>query len=139
MNQYTTTSEEETREVAAKFAESLKGGDVVELIGDLGAGKTTFVRGVLESFGSSARVKSPTFTVMNEYPAFARGIKKIVHLDLYRFKSPEELEALELDDYIQPNTIVFVEWPNIFNVPIFEDAKRVEFEFIDDNTRKITL
>lgn len=139
MTQHTTKSEAETRELAAEFAETLKGGDVIELVGDLGAGKTTFVRGVLESFGSTARVKSPTFTVMNEYPTSTPGIEKIIHLDLYRFKTPDELEALELGDYIRPENIVFVEWPNIFNVPIFEHAKRVEFEFIDDNTRKITL
>lgn len=112
---------------------------MIELIGELGSGKTTFVRGVVEALGSNTRVKSPTFTVMNEYPVEHDAIKRVVHLDLYRFKTPQELEALELDDYIAEDSVVFVEWPNIFDVPIFEDAKRIEFTFVDEKTRKIVV
>lgn len=138
MTQHTSTSLEETRKLAAEFVKTLHGGDVVELVGDLGSGKTTFVRGILEALGSVVRVKSPTFTIMNEYPVFARGLKQVVHLDLYRFKDPREIEALNLDDYIATDKIVFVEWPNVFDVPIFKSAKRVEFVFVDENTRKIS-
>ena len=138
MPEFTTHSEQETRALAKQFVETLHGGELIELVGDLGAGKTTFVRGVVEALGASVRVKSPTFTVMNEYPvAGDHGIKTIAHLDLYRFKTPDELEALELRDYQRPDTAIFVEWPNIFGESVFQDAKRVTFESIDESTRKI--
>lgn len=139
MKEITSRSIEETKGIAKMFIDSLKGGEVVELIGDLGSGKTAFVRSVVEVLGSTARVKSPTFTVMNEYPVFGEKIKRIVHLDLYRFDDPEELGALHVEDYKRPDTVIFVEWPNVFNVPLFEEAKRIEFTFIDEETRKIVF
>jgi len=137
MRRFKTYDEIETRQLAQNFAAQLSGGEIIELIGDLGSGKTTFVKGVVEALGSSVLVKSPTFTIMNEYPVEDEKIARIVHLDLYRFNSPEEVAALELDDYLDEHTVIFVEWPNIFNVPIFEGAMRVEFEMIDETTREI--
>ena len=139
MKQFTIHGEQETKKFAAEYASKLVGGEVVELIGDLGAGKTTFVRGVVEAFGSEARVKSPTFTIMNEYPVGGEIVKRIVHLDLYRFTSPDEIAALQLEDYIRPDTVVFVEWPNVFDVPIFENAKRIEFIHVDEEARKVIV
>ncbi|MFH1711996.1 MAG: tRNA (adenosine(37)-N6)-threonylcarbamoyltransferase complex ATPase subunit type 1 TsaE, partial [Patescibacteria group bacterium] len=115
MNTHTTKSEVETKGLAAVFAKELKGGEVVELVGDLGSGKTTFVRGVVEALGSSARVKSPTFTILNEYPIDQGMIKTIAHLDLYRFESADQLEGIGLDDYRKSDTVIFIEWPE--NVP----------------------
>ncbi len=139
MNHKIVQSEKEMKEYAAEFAQELQGGEIVELIGDLGAGKTTFVRGIVEFLGSPARVKSPTFTVMNEYPITSEKIKKIVHLDLYRFENPLELDALELDQYIDPQTVLFVEWPNRFNVPLFDGARRIEIEHLAEGERKIEI
>ncbi len=132
-------SEEQTKALAAEFASSLRGGEVVELRGDLGSGKTTFVRGVVEALGSAARVKSPTFTVMNEYPIDSKVIKTVAHLDLYRFEDPGQLEALALDDYRRPDTVLFVEWPEKAADDALRPTHVMTFQFIDSSTRKISL
>ena len=110
----TTHSKEETQTVAANLAHELQGGEFISLIGDLGAGKTTFAQGLVAALGSSARVKSPTFTVMNEYPVQHHPlIRHVVHCDLYRFTKISEIGALELDEYRRPDTVIIAEWPNI--------------------------
>lgn len=121
---YTTTSAEETQQIAADFAQTLKGGEFVSLIGDLGAGKTTFTRGLVEALGGTVRVKSPTFTVMNEYPVKAGSITRIVHIDFYRFSDPAELAALSLEDERRPDTVILAEWPDaLSNVDWREDRR----------------
>ncbi len=137
---YTSHSESETYAIAAQFAQTLRGGELVELEGELGAGKTTFVRGVAESLGVTVRVKSPTFTVANEYPVAEHPtIKKIVHLDLYRLKNVSELQGLALEDYQQADSVVLVEWPNIFGESPFKDSRKVKIEVVDEVTRRITV
>ena len=110
---YTTHSAEETQKIAADFAKTLKGGEFISLIGDLGAGKTTFVRGLVEALGGTVRVKSPTFTVMNEYPVDFGAIKRVVHIDFYRFSDASELAALSLEDERRPDTVIVAEWPDV--------------------------
>lgn len=139
MKTHTTKSAEETIKLAKEFARQLQGGELVELIGDLGTGKTTFVRGVAEALGAKVRVKSPTFTVMNEYPVEHARIKKIIHLDFYRFEDPAQLEAIALGDYQKNDTVVFVEWPDIFGTPILTPTHKIELSFIDENTREISM
>lgn len=139
MSVHITKTEEETKALAADFASGLKGGEVVELRGDLGSGKTTFVRGVVEALGSSARVKSPTFTVMNEYPVDQKNIKTVAHLDLYRFDYTEQIEALALEDYRNDKTIIFVEWPQKVDDGALQPSHTIDFEFVDNVTRKISL
>lgn len=134
---YQTNSAEQTKKLAAKFAAELSGGELVELIGSLGSGKTTFVRGVMEALGSSVRVKSPTFTLMNEYPVKHQTIKRVIHLDFYRFEDPVQLEALALGDYQRADTVIFVEWPDIFGTPALTPTHKINFTFIDENTREI--
>ena len=136
---YTSTSEFHTKEIAAEFARSLQGGEFVELVGDLGTGKTVFVRGMVEELGSKARVKSPTFTIMNEYPVQGDHVKKIAHLDLYRFKDISQLRALELENYINDKTVICVEWPDVFEKSPFEPTHRVEIEHVDTETRGINI
>ncbi|PIQ67858.1 tRNA (adenosine(37)-N6)-threonylcarbamoyltransferase complex ATPase subunit type 1 TsaE [Candidatus Uhrbacteria bacterium CG_4_9_14_3_um_filter_41_35] len=137
METHITHSEEATREVAEEFLSTLKGGEVIELVGDLGSGKTTFVRGLVQALGSTARVKSPTFTVMNEYPTQSEKIKLVVHLDLYRFKEAGQLEALAINDYIKPDSIIVIEWPDIFEEPVLRADRKVMFRHIDEATREI--
>ena len=139
MKIHTTKSESETKKLAAKFAKKLKGGEVVELIGELGSGKTTFVRGAVEALGSKVRVKSPTFTILNEYPVEHQKIKMVAHLDLYRFDYAQQLEALALDDYQRPDVVLFIEWPEIIEQAPLEATHRIRFEIVDEDTRKITL
>lgn len=109
----TTHSAQETQTVAALLAKRLHGGEFIALVGDLGAGKTTFTQGLVAALGSTARVKSPTFTVMNEYVVENHPtIRRVVHTDFYRFTDPGELRALELDEYRRPDTVIIAEWPN---------------------------
>lgn len=110
---YVTHSSDETRSLAVELAQRLKGGEFIALIGDLGAGKTTFTQGLVAGLGSTARVKSPTFTVMNEYVVSGHpSISKVVHIDFYRFTSEGEIRALELDEYRRPDYVIVAEWPN---------------------------
>jgi tRNA threonylcarbamoyladenosine biosynthesis protein TsaE len=136
---YTTTSAEQTQKIAADFAKTLKGGEFVSLIGDLGSGKTTFTRGLVEALGGTVRVKSPTFTVMNEYPVQGKKIKRVVHIDFYRFNDPSELGALSLEDERRPDTVILAEWPNAIEAAWQENYK-ITFELgADPETREITI
>lgn len=101
-----TLSEEETSAAGERFASRLRPGEVVLLYGDLGAGKTAFVRGLAKGLGASADdVSSPTFTLIQEY----RGSVTLQHVDLYRLK-PSEVEDLGLDELTDGTAIVAIEW-----------------------------
>jgi tRNA threonylcarbamoyladenosine biosynthesis protein TsaE len=110
-----TASPGETEAWAAHFAATLKGGDILALEGDLGAGKTTLVRGIAAGLGiDPAKVSSPTFALMNEYEPTppARGLT-LVHIDAYRMANPDELAGLGWDRLIDdPGVVIAVEWPS---------------------------
>jgi tRNA threonylcarbamoyladenosine biosynthesis protein TsaE len=100
----------ETEALGAELASELSAGDVVLVEGDLGAGKTTFVRGACRALGVQAIVSSPTFTIGQRYRA-ERPVGMISHLDLYRVAELAREEPGLLSDYLGPDTIAFVEWP----------------------------
>lgn len=128
----------ETKAIAAEFAVTLKGGELVLLIGDLGAGKTTFVQGLCAALGVTGRVKSPTFSVMNEYVADHRAIRRVIHLDLYRFTDESELRALALEDERRPDSVVLIEWPNAIAYDFVADAV-VTIEHASGDERTIRI
>jgi tRNA threonylcarbamoyladenosine biosynthesis protein TsaE len=99
----------ETEAQGAALARSLRPGDVVLVQGELGAGKTTFVRGACRALGITTAVTSPTFTIGQRYP----GRVPVAHLDLFRIASLDEEDPAMLEDYIGPDTISFVEWPEV--------------------------
>ncbi len=133
-------SSEETQAIAAELARHLVGGEFIALIGDLGAGKTTFTQGLAAAIGSTARVKSPTYTVMNEYVVSSHPtIRRIVHCDFYRFTKAEELGALELDEYRRLDTVIVAEWPDALPTVAWEPAYTVRIEHKDDQSRIITI
>jgi tRNA threonylcarbamoyladenosine biosynthesis protein TsaE len=100
------SSAEETERVGAALAEELRPGDVVTVAGELGAGKTTFVRGASRALGVAGPVTSPTYTIGHRY----EGHVRVSHLDLYRFRSVSAAEWGDLEPYFE-NAVVFVEWP----------------------------
>jgi tRNA threonylcarbamoyladenosine biosynthesis protein TsaE len=103
-------SVEQTEQIAAELAAQLRGGTCVALLGDLGAGKTQFVRGMLKGLGGNPRsVSSPTFVLLNVYET---GRLKVYHLDAYRVAGAEDFEAIGFAELLDdPNAIVVVEWP----------------------------
>jgi len=105
-----TNSAEETARLGAELAADLNPGAVVVISGELGAGKTTFVRGACLALGVTEPVTSPTFTIGQRYPA--RDGLSVAHLDLYRVRSLADEDPDLLADYIRPDTISFVEWPD---------------------------
>ncbi|MBQ6970917.1 MAG: tRNA (adenosine(37)-N6)-threonylcarbamoyltransferase complex ATPase subunit type 1 TsaE [Synergistaceae bacterium] len=133
--EYISHSESDTRRIGEKFARTLRPGDVVLLFGDLGAGKTVFVRGACEAFGISG-VRSPSFTLINEYES-PSGLL-IVHADLYRL-DPDGVPATGLDEYAgSDDAVVFVEWPERWRNPP-GDAVRVHFAAMNESERRIVI
>jgi tRNA threonylcarbamoyladenosine biosynthesis protein TsaE len=100
----------DTEELASKLAKNLQGGDVIGLIGELGAGKTTFTQALARALGVKRVVKSPTFTVLQTYKLNSK-FRTLCHVDAYRINDPKELEAMGFFDYINDNkTITIIEW-----------------------------
>lgn len=109
----TTNSAEETKQLGRDLAAKLTGGMVVCLHGELGAGKTTFVKGLAEALGVTEEMTSPTFTLMNVHQVPRhKTIKTLVHIDTYRLKDEKELIEIGAEDYIGlPEIVTVVEWP----------------------------
>lgn len=102
-------SAEETEQFGAELFKSLPSKCLIFLYGDLGAGKTTLVRGFLRAAGYNGTVKSPTYTLVEEYTIDHR---KVFHFDLYRVVDPEELEWIGINDYLDQDSVCFIEWPD---------------------------
>jgi tRNA threonylcarbamoyladenosine biosynthesis protein TsaE len=125
---------EATREVAAELAPDLKAGSVVALVGDLGAGKTEFVKGLAAGLGSPSVVTSPTFTLIHEYLG---GRLPLYHMDFYRLSSEDELDEIGFDDYLSQAGICAVEWANRFPERIPGTAIWVTLSIAENNERLI--
>lgn len=109
---YLLKTEADTKKLAQTVASELRGGKkVIGLIGDLGAGKTTFTKYLAAALGVTKTVVSPTFTIMQVYEADAPAIKRFVHIDAYRLSSADDLAALGVEEYFgDPETVTVVEW-----------------------------
>lgn len=131
----------DTIKAGRSYAKSIKPGDVIGLKGELGTGKTQFVKGVCEYFKVSETVNSPTFLIVNEYkglePVSERRLS-IHHFDLYRLKFKEELDGIGFNEYIGKDSICIIEWCELVNENYDIDLKMVEFEYGKGiNERKI--
>jgi tRNA threonylcarbamoyladenosine biosynthesis protein TsaE len=126
---------EDTEAVAAALAAELRPGDVVTIAGELGAGKTTFVRGACRALGVTDPVTSPTFTIGHRYAA---GELVVAHLDLYRFQGFSAAEWGDLEPYFD-DTIAFVEWPEAGEGALPEPRVRVRLEHVDETHRTLDV
>ena len=135
MKIYNNSSEKETEKIGADFARELPAGSVVAMYGDLGAGKTAFVRGMARGMGIEAHVSSPTFTIVNEYP----GQRELIHFDMYRLSSSDELFDIGWEDYLNRGAVCAVEWSENVRDAFFGDEISVTIEKTGDETRRITI
>lgn len=127
-----TKSREETIKFAEEYGKTLRGGDVLLLDGEMGAGKTVFTKGIALALGINAEITSPTYAYLNDYDG------KLYHYDCYRLSSGEDAEALGLTEYFYGNGVCVVEWSENIADILPDNCKRVKIEKIDLNTRKIT-
>ena len=131
-----TGSAEETEAAGAELAARLEPGDVVLVAGELGSGKTTFVRGAARALGVTDTVTSPTFTIGQVYGG---GPVEVAHIDLYRLHSLFGEDPALLDDYLTPERIGFVEWPQIAAPEVVSPAARVAIEHLGGDRRAIEI
>ena len=125
----------ETEDLGLDFARQIKSGDVILLYGDLGSGKTTFIRGFMKGIGFYDSVTSPTFSLINEYEAS----KKVIHIDCYREQNLQRWINLGIEDYFNGDNIVFVEWPEILTDILPNDVVKIKIKHIQDDIREFTL
>ncbi len=127
---------EETEELGARIAERLGPGDVVLLSGELGAGKTTLIRGACRALGVTGPVTSPTFTIGRRYQG---GRLPVSHLDLYRLADLEGEDPALLDDYLGPDGVAFVEWPDAGSGRLGRPAIVVRLAHVSEERRRIEV
>ena len=133
--EYITGSAKETEAVGRALAETLQAGTLLALRGDLGAGKTAFVRGLAAGLGYTGRVTSPTFTIVNEY----EGDLPLFHFDLYRLDSEDELYDIAFDEYLARRGVCAVEWSERAPEIMATAQLQVTILRLDENTRRITV
>ena len=130
-----TKNEAETEAIGAEFGASLPDGSVVAMYGDLGAGKTAFVRGMAKGMGIDARVSSPTFTIVNEY----LGDRELYHFDMYRLGSSDELFDIGWEDYLSRGGVCAVEWSENVEDAFEGDEIIVTISKLSAEERKIEI
>jgi tRNA threonylcarbamoyladenosine biosynthesis protein TsaE len=134
----------ETEALGAEWGRVAERGLVIGLSGELGAGKTQLVKGLARGLGITARVHSPTFTLVNEYGG---GRLRLFHLDLYRLETPEQIHAAGLEDYLQPDGVTVVEWAERWPGEMTNDgwrmanrkgrARWVQIQVLNETERRI--
>ena len=125
--------------LASKVARALAPGDVVVLSGEVGAGKTTFVRAAALALGVTERVTSPTYQLARGYEGLVDGRRVVVnHMDLYRLEGIEDRDALELDDYLDPEAVTFIEWAEPA-LDAIDDPSLVRISHETPTTRGVSL
>ena len=127
---------EELDELAAVTAKSLKSGDCLALIGDLGTGKTTFTKNICKYFGVTENVKSPTFNYVIEYRS---GKIPIYHFDVYRLLDPSEVYDIGYEDYLDNDGIAIIEWADKIAEELPENTIFIEFSYESEISRKVSV
>lgn len=136
MATFISNSPAETEAIGRQLAERIDVGAVLALKGELGSGKTLFVKGLVAGLGSSADVTSPTFTIAHEYQG---GRLPVYHFDFFRLEDSQSLAQLGLDDYFFGDGLSVIEWADRFPEFIPEQARRISFEIKSETQRAITF
>lgn len=131
MKKFVSESADQTRDFAKTYAATLRGGDVLLLDGEMGAGKTVFVQGLAAGLGISETPTSPTYAYMNDYDG------RLFHYDCYRIEMPEQAERLGLADYFDMGGVCVIEWWQNIAPLLPENCKRVRIKKIGENAREI--
>jgi tRNA threonylcarbamoyladenosine biosynthesis protein TsaE len=135
--EYVSRSVSETEQIAANLARGLQGGACIALHGNLGAGKTQFVRGLVRELGANPRaVSSPTFVLLNVYPG---GRLTVFHLDAYRVTTPEDFESIGFTELLEQGGVVVVEWASKVAALLPPTTIHIHLEPHDQSTRLITV
>lgn len=131
MKKFVSESADQTRDFAKTYAATLRGGDVLLLDGEMGAGKTVFVQGLAAGLGISETPTSPTYAYMNDYDG------RLFHYDCYRIETPEQAERLGLADYFDMGGVCVIEWWQNIAPLLPENCKRVRIKKIGEDAREI--
>lgn len=121
--------------IAEKIIPDIKASKTILLYGEMGAGKTTFIKTLCKALGTTDEINSPTYALVNEYQT---PENKIYHFDLYRLNSVEELLDIGFEEYLEQEEISFIEWPQIAEF-LIDNALKIEIEKIDINRRKFSI
>lgn len=132
------TSPQETFDLGKKLGQTLRGGEIICLYGDLGAGKTVFAKGLGKGLGVEAEITSPTFTLIQEYECSTKGLQ-FIHIDLYRLAYPEEAEIIGVRDYFRDDCVCLLEWPEIIEDLLPPDHLQIKIEGSGDSPRVISF
>jgi tRNA threonylcarbamoyladenosine biosynthesis protein TsaE len=133
---FISNSPAETEAIGRRFAEDISVGSILALKGDLGSGKTVFVKGLVAGLGSRADVTSPTFTIVHEY---RRGRVPVYHFDFFRLENRQSIVWLGLDDYFFGDGVSVIEWADRFHELIPQQARWILFETKSETQRVITF
>lgn len=136
MEVFISDSPQQTEQIAQKLSGMLHGGEVIAFRGDLGSGKTCFTRGLARGLGYTGEVTSPTFALINEYIG---GRLPLFHYDMYRISSWDELYSAGFFEYLDMNGVIVAEWSENIENALPEATIYVEFEKLNENSRKITV
>ncbi len=140
----TAKSLKETEKIAKEFIKNLIPNKdtalVITLYGELGSGKTTFVKYIAKTFGLEKTITSPTFVIEKIYKIEDKNFDYLIHIDAYRLKEGEELKQLGWKEILEnPKNLIFIEWPENVKDILPENKQEIHYKFIDENTREIKV
>ena len=129
------SSPEQTLEIGSQFSKGASIGNIYCLNGEIGSGKTTFMKGVLKGFNYKGIVTSPTFTLINEYDSSP----SVIHIDCYREDNIDRWISLGILEYFQSDKIIFIEWPDIIKKILPDNIFNIDFNVVEENKREIII